>query len=131
MAAQTHDRTVRHPPSQTGPRSGPRTALDDPGSAQAALLAGWIPVGVAAVVSGVLVGIATSSFGTVVLAAVGGTVIGYVVCLICAFGLGFPLSKRELSPMAADRVFSALFLSGAPAAVAVAVLVWLARRAPW
>lgn len=122
MLALAKDRRNARPkdPARVSP-TGPRTVFDDPGSSQIALFVGWIPGAVAAVIGGIAVAILSHSFEAFVIVAVAGTVVGYVVCLICVFGIGQPLAKR-LSPSVADRLFGGFMLSGAGAAIVVAIL---------
>ena len=114
----------RQPAETEGPVADvpPRTVLDDPGSTQIALFAGWIPAAVAAVIGGVVIAFLSGRIEALPVVAVSGTVVGYVVCLICLFGIAQPLAKRGLSSSAADRAFAGSMLSGAPAAIVVAVL---------
>lgn len=104
----------------------PRTILDDSGAVQAALFIGWIPGAIAAVVGGLVAGLASGSFPVFAIIVVVGTIVGYVVCLCCLFVIGSWLSKLWLSPPAANRAYNAIMLSGVPAALAIAIVVaWL------
>jgi hypothetical protein len=120
------DRYPEFSPDARGP-APPRTILDDSGATQAVLFGGWIPGAIAAVVGGLVVGLASGSFPVFAIIVVAGTIVGYVVCLCCLFGIGSRLSKLELTPAAANRAFNLIMLSGVPAALAVAIVVaWLA-----
>ena len=116
---------TRRRPARTespGAKSDPRTVLDDPGAPQLALFVGWIPAAVAAVIGGIAVAILTSTFDAFVVIALAGTVVGYVVCLFCMFGIGLALAKRNISARVADWVFGGIMLSGAAGAIVVAIL---------
>ena len=83
-----------------GPPSGhdpdlarPKTALDDTGTTYAALFGGWLPGGIAALVGASVVWIITRDWTAVLVALLGGTLAGYVVCLTLVFVVGFRLSR--------------------------------------
>lgn len=104
----------------------PKTALDDTGTAYAALFVGWLPGGIAALVGASVVGIVTRDWTAVWVALLGGTLAGYVVCLTLVFVVGFRLSKSGISARAADRFVKVALWSGVPTALAIAALALIA-----
>jgi hypothetical protein len=115
------------PPPARMSEAGPRTILEDPGAAQLGCFLGWVPPAIAAVISGIVVGIASASLLAFAVVAVAGTVVGYVVCLVSLFTVGAWFEKRarlrRLGARAAEVVYWTMMLSGVPAAIAVALLV--------
>ena len=90
----------------------------------------------AAVIGGIAVAVLSRSFEAFVIIAAAGTVVGYVVCLICVFGIGQPLAKR-LSPSVADWMFGAFMLFVAPVrrswwpSSGLSACIWQASRPSW
>lgn len=104
----------------------PKTALDDTGTAYAALFGGWLPGGIAALVGASVVWIITRDWTAVWVTFLGGTLAGYVVCLTLVFVVGFRLSKSGISAQSADRFVTLALLSGVPTALAIAALALIA-----
>jgi len=107
-------------------RARPKTALDDTGTAYAALFVGWLPGGVAALVGASVVWIITRNWTAVWVALLGGALAGYAVCLTLVFVVGFRLSKSGISARTADRFVTLALLSGVPTALAIAALAVIA-----
>jgi hypothetical protein len=108
------------PPGQDTADVRASTALEDPGTAKAFLILGWIPPAVAAVVGGVIVAVATGNVLVLLGVALGGTLVGYVVGLVALFTVGWFLSPRVGKRVA--NVFLVLVVAVSVAAsLAVAV----------
>lgn len=57
---------------------------------------GWVPTGIAAVITGVIVGFQTGDIGRAMLVIVGGTLVGWVAMLVVAFTVGHVLEQNGL-----------------------------------
>ena len=99
------------------------SALEDPGTAQAFILLGWIPPLITAAIGGVIVGYRTGTLGALAVVVIGGTLAGYIASLVILFTFGHSLEQgRPSSPVAKAFLLFAL-LVGVAAACTVAVTV--------
>ena len=101
----------------------PGNLLADPGSADVGCFFGWVPAAIAAVISGIVIGIATRSPQAFVVGAIAGTIVGYAVCLLALFAVADSAWANALKPRAAELLFAGLVLAGVPAAVVAAAVV--------
>ncbi len=102
------------------------TSLDDAGTVQTLLFVGWIPPAVTALIGGVVLGVASGSFQTVLVVGIGGTIVGYVVSLTILFTVGRHLERRRATTRTADAFVKITVAVGVLAAIAVAVLASIA-----
>jgi hypothetical protein len=78
------------------PMPGDGSATRDTGAVQLLILLGWIPTGVAAIISGVFVGLQTGDVGRALVVIVGGTLVGWIAMLVLVFTVGNVLEQNGL-----------------------------------
>jgi hypothetical protein len=72
------------------------SAARDTGAVQLLIFLGWIPTGITAIISGVIVGLQTGNFGSALLVIVGGTLVGWIAMLVLVFTVGHALEQNGL-----------------------------------
>ena len=73
-----------------------RAIARDAGAVQLLIFLGWIPTGIAAMVSGVIVGLQTGNAGSALIVVVGGTLVGWIAMLVLVFTVGHLLEEHGL-----------------------------------
>ena len=68
----------------------------DPGAMQLLVLLGWVPTGVTAIISGLIVGLWTGNIGSALVVVVGGTLVGWIAALVLVFTVGSFLEQAGL-----------------------------------
>jgi hypothetical protein len=68
----------------------------DPGAMQLLVLLGWVPTGISAIVSGLIVGLRTGNIGSALVVVVGGTLVGWIASLMLVFTVGSFLEQAGL-----------------------------------
>ncbi len=71
-------------------------AASDAGAVQLLVLLGWVPTGITAIISGVIVGILTGNIGSALIVVVGGTLLGWIAMLLLVFTVGNVLEQNRL-----------------------------------
>lgn len=99
------------------------SALEDPGTAHAFILLGWMPPLITAVVGGVIVGLRTGSLGALVAVVIGGTLAGYIASLVILFTVGHSAEQRRAGSLMANAVIGLVVVAGVAAASTVAIVV--------
>ena len=85
------------PPPETADHMGADASVRyDPGAMQLLVLLGWIPAGVTAIISGVIVGVLTGNLGSALVVFVGGTLVGWIAMLVLVFTVGNALEQEGL-----------------------------------
>ncbi len=64
-------------------------------SVQILLFLGWMPTGLTAIISGVIVGFLTGNIGSAVVVVVGGTLVGWIAMLLLIFTVGNDLEQNR------------------------------------
>ena len=98
-------------------------ALEDPGTAQAFILLGWIPPLITAAIGSVIVGLRTGSLGALAAVLIGGTLAGYIASLVILFTVGHSLEQRRAGSLMAKALIGLVVVVGIAAAFTVAIVV--------
>ena len=99
---------ARAPADMTDHRPADASVRYDPGAIQLLVLLGWVPTGITAIISGVIVGFLTDNVGSALVVVVGGTLVGWIAMLVLVFTVGSFLEQEGLLPKAG--VFEAIAL---------------------
>jgi hypothetical protein len=83
-------------PDMTNHTLAEETAAPDAGAVQLLVLFGWVPTGVTAIISGVIVGLLTGNIGSALIVVVGGTLLGWIAMLVLVFTVGNLLEQNRL-----------------------------------
>lgn len=76
------------PPDSTDRRPAEASVRYDPGAVQLLVLLGWMPTGITAIISGVIVGFLTGNVGSALMVVVAGTLLGWIAMLVLVFTVG-------------------------------------------
>jgi hypothetical protein len=68
----------------------------DAGAVQLLVLLGWLPTGITAIISGVIVGLLTANVGSALIVVVGGTLLGWISMLLLVFTVGNVLEQNGI-----------------------------------
>jgi hypothetical protein len=91
------DTPERRPPAVvTDHRPAGASVRYDPGAIQLLVLLGWVPTGITAIISGVIIGFLTGNVGSALVVVVGGTLLGWIAMLVLAFTVGNFLEQEGL-----------------------------------